>query len=148
MAEPRWIKYDEEAAGANNTDGKEDTMNRASQDYYEAWKARHNDDGTHKLDGFAKLLNDTYLGTGVSGTTETLAVADLTIDYIQISRPDTEYPVLMSGSMAASGTKQVGTAALQGNMIIDISTPGEFTLGFDDAVNTSGVTYSYIILGH
>lgn len=43
--------------------------------------------------------------------------------------------------------KEVNTKAFQNNQIITIETAGEFTLGPDDAVNKSGVTYHYTVWG-
>jgi len=146
MAELQWSQAGERAVGDGNLDGLPDTMNRAAKQFYELWKARHNDDGTHKLDEFLTTEEYTYNGSG-SGQTVTLQNASLNILFIQISRPDTEYPVFQSADMTANNTKQIGTNAFQAGMITAIDTTGEFTIGSDAAVDASGVTYHYFILG-
>ena len=146
MAEPRWSLHGERAVGDGNLSGLPDTMNRAAKDVYELWKLRHNDDGTHKLDGILVCEPYTYTGLG-TGQTVSLQNANITIDFIQISRPDTETPVFACSNMAADETKQIGTAAFQSSLITDIATQGEFTVGSDAAVDAIGVVYSYLVFG-
>lgn len=146
MAEPRWATYRERAVGADNVNGLEDTMNRAAKDFYAVWTQGHNDAGTHKLSGFLLVEEATYVGAG-TGQTISLSHNDLDIIWIQITRPDTKTPVFASIDMTADETKQIGTNAFQSGMILDIGTPGEFTIGSDAAVDAVGITYTYLALG-
>lgn len=146
MAEPQWAQNGERAVGDGNTDGLDDTMNRAAKQFYELYKKRHNDDGTHKLTGFCLPEIYSYTGTG-SAHAESLVDSDLEIVCIQIHRVDTEYPVVTCTAMSSDETKQVGTNAFQSGMITSIATAGEFSVGTDAAVNASGVDYVALIWG-
>lgn len=146
MAALEWVKYIDEPVGDGNTEGKSDTYNRPGKQHYARWKLRHNDDGTHKLDGILVCEVYTYTGSG-SGQVVSLQNSNITIDFIQISRPDTETPVFTCSNMSANETKQIGTAALQSGMITSIATQGQFTVGSDAAVDASSVVYTYLVLG-
>jgi hypothetical protein len=148
MAEPRWPKaLIEEAVGAGNIEGKEDTMNRAGMDQYRNYAVGHNDDGSHVLSDFMFSEEDTFTGDG--GASQIVALTDTNLDilFIHISRPDTEYPVFASADMAVDETKEIGTNAFQADFITDIATTGQFTVGGDNAVNENLIVYHYLVLG-
>lgn len=146
MAALNWVKYSDEPVGAGNTDGKPDAYNRPAKQHYARHTLRHNDDGTHKLDGILVCEAYTYTGLG-TGQTVSLQNSSITIAFIQISRPDTETPVFACANMSADETKQIGTNAFQSSFITDIATQGEFTVGSDAAVDAVDVIYSYIVFG-
>lgn len=144
MAELRWAQWDELRDYANHPNGNEDIGNRAMLDLWDLFSVEHDGDGTHVTSDFLVVEDGTYTGTG-AGHAESLTNANLDILMLWIWRADTEYPVLRTTDM--SNTKELGTNAFQANMITDISTTGQFTIGTDATVNANTVTYNYFVIG-
>ena len=67
---PRWANHDEPCDYANHPDGNPDVGNRAMQDFYTTFTARHYDTGEHAVSGVLVVENGQYTGTAVAGSVE------------------------------------------------------------------------------
>jgi hypothetical protein len=139
-----WAQYDEPRDYANHPSGNEDIGNRAMKQWYAAYSKEHNDDSSHKISGYLVTETGTFPGTDAAHPVS-YSNSSLKAVVAFVSRPDTEYPVFRTLGMA--GTKEIGTNAFQADQLTDISHVGFLTVGTDPAVNASGVTYDYLILG-
>lgn len=135
----------EPLCGENDPYGREDTANKYVKTLWTNFTNEHNaDDGTHKTTGLVQFTADTYDSSAGDKTISLPSAASgCTVQYLEIYADLTQYPVCASADMSANDTKELGTAAFQSDMIKDITTAGEFTVGQDDAVNAQGSTETY-----
>ena len=148
MALPIGWDTQEPLAGENDPFGREDTANKYVRTVWINYQSQHNDDGSHKQVGLAKIADGSYTSS-VGDKVINLTDSTLQIDTLIILSDLSQFPVLVSADMTSNDSKEFGTAAFQSNLIKDISTAGQFTAGQDDAVNAQGSTenYYYIAIG-
>jgi hypothetical protein len=148
LGEPRWAQYDEYRDAESQPDGREDVFNRAPKDFFTSLTVAHDySTGAHAETGCMEFETGSYSGDSNDNRNIALTNTGLTIVFILIWRDDTETPVVRTADMTGDNTKQAGTAAFQTDMIQSIATTGQFQVGTDAAVNATGVTYRYFVMG-
>lgn len=121
--------------GENDPLERNDTANQYARGLWSNLLTEHNPDGTHQTVGMSHAIVGTY-DSSTGDKVVTLTEGTFVIAGILILARGANLPVFANTSMPAG-------------LILDLSIPGQFTVGQDDRVNAQGstITYDYLVFG-
>lgn len=145
-SDPTWVEHgDSLLGGAVGTE----IANKVEKFIEDEFLEEHIDAGTHSVTLYDHRIEwGYYSGDGNDDRVISLSITDLDLKYIFIKRYQaTDAAALKTEDLAGDNTKNNDAAAFAADMIQDITTNGQFTIGTNALVNDAADVYYYYAIG-